>query len=379
MSKSMKILIVTGTFTPSANGVAISTKVLSNCLIKLGHKVLLLAPKNTDPVKDGNEVLRYPSLKNPFIEDYPIPLFPLTLRTYDKIREFKPDLVHVHHPFHIGYFAKYISDIFKIPLVFTYHTKHDYYAKEYFKFLPKDVKPKFIGDSVMDFCKKCDLIISPSNEIHDFLVKEGLSNVSTVPTIVDDLKVVRSSKLKIREEIGLPLNKKILLYVGRISVEKNIKLLIQTISKLSDDFTLVICGSGPIEKEIKFKIKNKNLDKKVFLMGKISRDKIGNFYKAADYFCTPSNSETQGLVYWEALSFGLPIVSVDSLVAREWVKSGFGLISTNNPTNMAEKINKISKLNYNKMSKNALDFSKKFSSKKSAIKMLKEYARLTVS
>ncbi len=375
----MKILIVTGTYSPSANGVAISTKVLLNCLLKLGHKVLLLAPKSTELVRDEKEVVRYPSLNNPFVVDYPIPLFPLTLGTYEKIKKFKPDIIHVHHPFHIGFFAKYISDIFKIPLVFTYHTKHDYYAKEYFKFLPKDVKPKFVGDSVMEFCKKCDLIITPSNEIHIFLKKNGVLNVATIPTIVDDLGGKNIVKSSAREELHLEANKKILLYVGRIAVEKNISLLVDAVSKIPDDFILLICGSGPLEKEIRFKIKDKKLNKKVFLVGKISRDLIGKYYRAADFFCCPSNSETQGLVYWEALSFGLPIVSVDSLVAREWVKPGFGLISTNSSANMAKKIIEISGLDYKKMSVNAHSFSKKFSSKKSALKMINEYKRLVVS
>ncbi|MDP3974497.1 MAG: glycosyltransferase [bacterium] len=372
----MKILIITGTFSPSINGVAISTEILAKNLIKLGHSVLILAPANPETKNDSNVVLRYSSMSNPFVVDYPIPLLPLTPKIYKDIKKFNPDLVHVHHPFHIGFFANLIAEKLKIPLVFTYHTKHDYYANEYFKFLPKDIRPKFIANSVLDFCKKCDLVITPSNEIIYFLRKKGISNTVTIPSIVDDLKKTKLSKFRLRRRLNLPADKKILLFVGRLAIEKNLNILLESMTIISSDYILVVCGSGPLEETIKKKVRVLKLQKRVVLVGRIEREKMGLYYTLADYFYYSSRSETQGLIYWEALSFGLPIVSVDSNVAREWVKNNFGLIAKDDPIDMASKIKEISKKNYMKLSNNALTFSKKFSSNESAIKMVDVYHKL---
>jgi len=373
----MRILLVTGTFKPSINGVAISTNILAKNLIKLNHKVLILAPTNSKAKNDSNVVLRYPSIPNPFVADYPIPLLPLTPKIYEEIKKFNPDLVHVHHPFHIGYFANFVAEKLKIPLVFTYHTKHDYYANEYFKFLPKDIRPKFIANSVLDFCKKCDLVITPSNEVKNFLSKKGIVHTITIPSIVDDLQKTKLSKVELRRRLNLPTDKKILLFVGRLAIEKNLNLIIESMLGIPSDFILVVCGTGPLEEEIKKKIRTLKLQKRVVLVGKVEREKIGLYYTSADYFYYSSRSETQGLIYWEALSFGLPIVTVESRVAREWVKSDFGLISDNNPINMAERIKEISNMDIKLLSKNAFNYSKKFTSKESAIKMEDEYGKLT--
>ena len=146
----MHILHITGTYLPSINGVAISVANLKNELEKLGHKVTVLAPDYSKAKKEKG-IIRYPSLENSMFEDYPIPLFP-GLRTITKLlNDVKPDIVHVHHPFHIGYFARLLAKHYRVPLVFTYHTNYDTYAEKYLEFLPKEVKVHFLENRVNDF------------------------------------------------------------------------------------------------------------------------------------------------------------------------------------------------------------------------------------
>lgn len=372
----MKILLVTATFRPSINGVAISVETLFNKLVKLGHKVLVVAPNSADYKKREAGVVRYPSIPNPFANDYPIPLLPLTPKIYKRIKKFSPQVVHVHHPYHIGYFANFIARELKIPLVFTYHTKHDYYAKKYLKFLPDDVKTEFILNNVLEFSKKCNLVIAPSKDIENFLLKNNVTKTAIIPSIVDDLKKTRFSKSNLLNKLLLPSDKKILLYVGRLAAEKNVTLLIDVIAHLSKDYILVICGTGPLENEIKQKIKELKLKRRLFLVGKVERTSLNLYYSVADYFLYSSRSETQGIIYWEALNFGLPIISVDSKVAREWVKRDFGIITKSKPEDLASAVEEISKKSYKALSKNALKYSKKFTSKKSAQKMIGEYKKL---
>lgn len=372
----MKILIVTGTFKPSINGVAISTESHFRNFVKLGHQVLVIAPNNVEYKKKETGVLRYPSIPNPFAKDYPIPLLPLTPKIFNSIKKFKPDIVHVHHPYHIGYFASIISEQLKIPLVFTYHTKHDDYAKRYLKFLPDDVKVEFILNNVLEFSKKCDLVIAPSKDIESFLLKNNIEKVAVIPSFVDDLEKTQLPKRTLLKKLNLPENKKVLLFVGRLAVEKNINILVDSVTHLPEDFILVICGTGPQEMEIKERVKKLGLKRRVFLIGKVERKDLGSYYSVANYFYYASKSETQGLIYWEAISFGLPIISVDSKVAREWIKDSFGVITKNSAVSIANGAKEIAKRNYDLLSKNALKYSMKFTSKKSTQKMVEEYKKL---
>lgn len=372
----MKILLVTASYRPSINGVAISVSNLKQSLEALGHKILVLAPQNKEVKGREAGIVRYPSIDNPLIKDYPIPITPLTLKSFKRVTKFKPDIVHVHHPFHIGFMSYLFAQTMKIPLVFTYHTKYGYYTKKYFKFLPGKLQSELISNNVLDFCKKVDLIIAPSNEVKTYL-KSKLKDkkIVAIPSIVDDLVNVNKTKLQLRKNLGIPEGKKVLLSVTRIAPEKNIKTLIKTLPLLPDDFLLMLCGIGPMEDEIKDLITKLKVGNKVALVGRVTRQDLPMYYQASDYFINTSRSETQGLVYWEAARFGLPVISVDSHVAREWVFSDFGVIVTNKPDDLAKEVIKLSKRNYKTLSKNSVKFSKNFSSFKSAKRLVKEYSR----
>ncbi len=166
----MKILFITATYVPSANGVAISIKNLKENLKANGHDVLVLAPENRNADVKEAGVLYYPSMENPIFGDYPIPLFILTKKIINEVVRFNPDIIHVHHPFHIGYSASVLAKKLNKPLVFTYHTRYDYYAEKYFDFLPKELKPKFVFNSLTNFCNTTNLIISPSKFIAEELI-----------------------------------------------------------------------------------------------------------------------------------------------------------------------------------------------------------------
>lgn len=138
----MRILHITGTYQPSTNGVAISVTGMVRSMKKLGHKVFVVAPKVKGTRADGNTIL-YPTIENPANKDYPIPLAPGPTAINSLISLKRIDIVHVHHPYHIGYMAKLIAKQFKCPLVFSFHTDYDSYAKKYFTFLPKILREQF--------------------------------------------------------------------------------------------------------------------------------------------------------------------------------------------------------------------------------------------
>lgn len=372
----MKILFITATYPPSANGVAIAVKNLKDKLEDKGHEVLVVAPKNKENLNSEHNVVYYPSADNPLNKDYPIPLFPITHKTLKQVDKFEPDIIHVHHPFHIGYFGSVLSKRFDVPLVFTYHTKYDYYAEKYFEFLPESLKKNFVQNSVKEFCNKVDLIIAPSRYIkNEILGNEFGNGIVTIPTIPNDLHRTSLSKERLRKMLDLPIDKKIVLTVGRLSVEKKTDLLVKSMEYLSNDFILVVCGSGPLEKSLNKFVKKNDLEKKILFTGKVDRKNISKYYEAADVFYFASDSETQGLIFWEALNFGLPVVAVDTSVSQEWIKPGWGILTQSKPKLLADAVNEIFTEKYKKASEKGYRFSRKFSSGIFVDKLVREYKR----
>lgn len=370
----MKVLHLTATYPPSINGVAISISKLKKELDLLKINTLVVAPENPLQQKKEKGIIRFPSLPNPLVPDYPIPLIPDFKKLVKILRKNPPDIVHVHHPFHVGYFAKKIADYFEIPLVFTYHTRYEEYTKYHFKFLPRRWKKIFIQNNVEDFCRKTDLVISPAKSITAKLLnKIPYLNIATIPSGLPFIPKVNISKQGIRKLLNLPGHKIVLLTVCRLSEEKNLSLLIKSLRHLNSKFLLLIVGGGNYEKQLWQQVLRYKVDDKIRFIGPIEHQKLGIYYQAADIFLYPSYSETQGLVYLEALSFGLPIVSVKSDAAQDWVSDETGILSRNNPSEFTKAIINIStrQQKNNQMRRNKLI--NDYSIAKSAKKIVNEY------
>lgn len=373
----MFIVQVTATFSPSINGVAITVEKIKEELKKKGHEVTIVAPNNFKINKIEKEVIRYPSLFNPVSKDYPFPLYPNLTKITKILGNKKPDIIHIHTPFYIGHFAKKLALYYKIPLVFTYHTRYDEYAQNYIKLLPSQIKKKLVQKSVDNFCKKVDLIISPSASIKkELLAKIPNLNITTIPSGLSEIPKINLSKKETRNKLGLPEDKKILLVVCRLAKEKNISLLIKSIKKLNNDYMLIIVGGGNYENQLKkIAIKEQVIDKIIFV-GSIEHNKLGIYYQTADIFIYASTTETQGLIFLEALSFGLPIVAVDCEASMEWVTPDVGILAHNNPKDFSAKIKAIEKSDKNEMSKKAKIVATKFLGLDMIEKILIEYNKL---
>lgn len=373
----MKILHLTATYPPSLNGVAISISRLKKELDLLNIKTVIYAPDNPLQKKAEKEVIRYPSLPNPLVPEYPIPLIPDFGKLIRSLRYNPPYIVHTHHPFHIGYFAKKLANHFKVPLVFTYHTHYEEYTKYFFKFLPRKWKKIFIQNNVDDFCKKTDLIISPAKSVTSKLLKDmPYLNITTIPSGIPDIPKVNFGKQQIKRLLHLPANKIILLTVCRLSAEKNISLLIKSLRHLNSKYLLLIVGGGNYEKELWQQVLKNKVENKIRFVGPIEHQKLGIYYQTADIFVYPSFTETQGLVYLEALSFGLPIVAVKSAAAQDWVSVQTGVITRNHPLDFSKGITGIFAQTQSNKPAKTKNLMKEYSFSKTAKKIVREYELL---
>lgn len=395
----MKILIATDAYWPNINGVAISVESFKNELEKLGHEVFIFAPCYNYRIKTDKRIMnknnklknvyRFKALKLFFSKNDRL-VYKTEIKKFFKIAdEIKPDILHIQTEWSMGRFLSKYSKKRNIPLVMSYHTNWEEFAS-YIKFWPKRYIPWLVKYILNKVTENIDVAIYPTKSMIDILEKNNIFNKEKViiPTGIDIDYFQKISRDE-RKNSPFIINKypelkghKILLYVGRVSPEKNIEFLIdgfEILRKKRSDIKFLIVGDGISKGDISKYIKSKNLDNDIYLTGFIGRDKINEVYSFSDLFVFSSVVESQGLVVIEAMASATPIVAIGEKGVKETMCGDNGGFMINN--SLDEFVEKTSLLLdddnlYKIKSKEAFDFSQKFDITNLTLKLESVYKKL---
>jgi glycosyltransferase involved in cell wall biosynthesis len=321
----MNILMMTNTYAPHVGGVARSIDAFSNEYRRRGHNVVIIAPtfKNID--KNEQNVVRIPALENVNGSDFSAAL-PIPGIISSAVRDFKPDVIHSHHPFLIGSSALSVAHTYQIPLVFTHHTKYE----DYTHYVPGNSKllQQFVINLSTNYANLCDLVFTPSESIRQLIIKRGVkSNIVTLPTGVDTQKYLNANGMEFRKKLGIPENAFIIGHLGRLAKEKNLEFLSEAIIKYllespqSMNCIFLLVGTGPMKSHIIEKFNSNALSDRIFTAGLLDSKDVVNAYSSMDLFVFSSKSETQGMVITEAMAAGTPVVAIDAPGVREVIKN----------------------------------------------------------
>ncbi|MDD5649958.1 MAG: glycosyltransferase [Candidatus Nanoarchaeia archaeon] len=319
----MKIAMFTDTFMPNINGIVTSVRNSSINLAKKGHKIYIFTVKPKDKkfiTKLGKniKIFYYNPINLINYPDFQLVL-PRLADMITKIRQIKPDVIHIHTPSFLGWSALLISKMFKIPVVSTYHTL----LPDFLKYLPipnldnSKTAKKLTWDYTKSFYNRCNLVTTPSIAMKEELRKNGIKKPIVFLSNGVDLNKFKFLKMK--------KSGNIILHVGRIGYEKNIDVLIKAFNevlKINKDARLVIAGDGPYLEELKNLTKKLKINKKVKFLGRVNYDELPKLYCSSDVFVTASTVETEGIVILEAMACGLPIIGVNKLAIPTIVKNG---------------------------------------------------------
>ncbi len=340
----MNIAMFSDTFYPRVEGVVITLLNFTQLLSEKGHKVRLYVP-NYENIKEREfhkniSIERYTSFKLKSYPDFRIAI-PVSLKIRESIQRFDPEVIHIHTLGPLGIAGIRYAKKYKIPLIGTYHA----YLPDFLVCISPDKKinksdKKYMSKEIVwklsnYFYNKCDLVTAPSESMKEELKKKGLrtkviflSNGLKLDSFLPKEKYSRKAKL---------------LHVGRISFEKNIDIVIKSISILREEFPdikLDIIGDGPALKSLRLMTKKLDLERNVHFLGCIEHGKLNMLYKEYDIFITASTIETQGVVILEAMASGLPIVGVRRLAINDLVKNDINgyVAEPFDEKGMAEKI-----------------------------------------
>lgn len=245
------------------------------------------------------------------------------------------DLVHSHFTWSSGYVGAKIKEKYGVPFIITAHG-HDIYSLPF-----KDEEWKSKIEYVLN---SADSIITVSKSNLECIKK---LNVKTPVTVLPngykkDLFYPMDS-CECRKQLGLPIDKKIVLTIGNLEEVKGHEYLIKAISNIvihRKDFVCLIIGAGKLEKELERQIKSSNIQDYIKLIGSKPHNEIPLWINACDVFVLPSLREGNPTVLVECLGCGKPFVGTEvGGIPEIIVSDDYGLlVKPGNSNDLAGKI-----------------------------------------
>jgi glycosyltransferase involved in cell wall biosynthesis len=312
----MRVSIVTETYPPEINGVALTVHGFAHGLSARGHAVQLVRPRQRisapEPWADTLEVKgialpRYPGLR------FGLPAGSRLRRAWTESR---PDVVYIATEGPLGASALDVAHRFQIPACTGFHTRFDEYVAHYgLGFLAPAVRGR-----LRRFHRRAAATLVPTRGLVDELRALGIDNVRLLRRAVDTALFRPAARDPVlRAKWGAYEHGLIVLYVGRIASEKNLDLAIRAFRTLQIRVPTARCiwvGDGP-EREA---LEAANPD--FIFVGTKQGEALARCYASADLFLFPSLTETFGNVTLEAMASGLAVVAYDRGAAHEHITDG---------------------------------------------------------
>jgi len=312
----MNILMMTNAYLPLVGGLERSIESFAKEFRKRGHRVVIVAPEYENSPVGEVDVIRVPALKQFYGSKFSVKL-PISGFFLEALGDFKPDLIHAHHPFLMGETALRLAYSHKVPLFFTHHSLYEENVGE-----SQTVK-KFVTELATGYANYCDHVIAPSESVAEMLKARGVkTRVSVIPTGLD-LSKYKGNAGDFRDVEKIPKDAFVVGYVGRLSPEKNLPFLARAVAaflKQDKGAIFLVVGSGPSEEELLTHFKEQALEDQLRFVGGLAGAKLIQAFQAIDVFAFSSQSETQGMVLNEAMAAGTPVVGVDAPGVRDIVK-----------------------------------------------------------
>ena len=299
----MKIALFTETFLPKVDGIVTRLTKTVQHLVAAGDEVLIFCPEGAPESYMGAQVVGVPAM--------PLPLYPelkLALprpMVSDALDSFQPDLVHVVNPAVLGLGGIWLAKTKGYPLVASYHTHLPKYLEHYGLGMLEPVLWELLkaahNQAQLNLCTSTAMVaeLSEKGIQHTALWQRGVDTDLFRPELRS--QAMRDRLLGGRSDTG-----QLLLYIGRLSAEKQIERIRPVLDALPDA-RLALVGDGPYRQQLETLFAGSA----AHFVGYLAGDELASAYASADAFLFPSSTETLGLVLLEAMAAGCPVVGAN--------------------------------------------------------------------
>ncbi|HTW62629.1 MAG TPA: glycosyltransferase family 1 protein, partial [Terracidiphilus sp.] len=297
--RPLRIALVTETFLPKIDGIVTRLCHTIRHLRAFGHQVLIVAPRGVAEYA-GARVYGVPGFDFPMYPELKLALpRPSVSRA---LQDFQPDLVHAINPAVLGVSAFFYTSGHRVPLVVSYHT----HLPKYLAYYRLGMLEGLMWSTMRGAYNRADLTLATSSVMQQELEHRGIHRVQIWRRGVDTelFHPSRGSQeMRARLTCGHPEDK-LLLYIGRLSVEKKIERCRDVLASLPG-VRLALVGDGPHREKLERHFAGTPTVFAGFLRG----EELASAYASGDAFFLASRTETLGLVLMEAMAAGCPVVA----------------------------------------------------------------------
>lgn len=415
----MKIGIFTDTYRPSLNGIVYVTDILRNNFEKLGHEVYIFAPASSLSGKTDEpdpHIVRFPAIGGILYDDFNSSLF-FPPKTLKQIEELDLDIIHFLTPGPVGLMGMYAANKLDKPVVAEYCTDLFEYVEHYplampgiialgivlpFTFRPsrddlldmlKAARPRFgaakwnremVKHLITVLHEHCDAVIAhsrkSSQQMLSWQTDDEHYKIAIIPTGVDPIPAATADEVAaFKHQWGITNDDEVVTYVGRLSPEKNLDMLIDMIGELvkwRPTAKLMYVGDfAEYRPHLEEMASQSPAADRIIFTGRVPREQLGQVFGATKVFVFPSLTDTQSLALHEATGAGLPVVMIDEPVTEVVHDGANGYFSKDDPIDMAAKVNHVldDPESYKKMCEASKHVASQFSEQKQAKKILDIY------
>ena len=317
-SALLRIAVVTETYPPEVNGVALSLARVVEGLRERHHDVQLIRPRQPADACAAGE--REGAL---LVRGLPIPRYPhLTMGVpavrllLNRWRAERPDLVHIATEGPLGWSALQAATRLALPVCSDFRTNFHAYSRHYgIGWLQRPIRAY-----LRHFHNRTACTMVPTEALRRELAADGFENLTVLARGVDTQRFhPRHRRLALRAAWGAGPSTRVVLCVGRLAPEKNLGLLIdayEAMRRIDADLRLVFVGDGPTRRELQ-----RRCPEAIFA-GQRADEELAAHYASADLFVFTSMTETYGNVTPEAMASGLAVLAFAHAAAGQLIHSG---------------------------------------------------------
>lgn len=320
MEAALRIALVTETYPPEVNGVAMTLSRLVGGLQTRGHRMQVVRPGQNrgdrSGTEDGVEHLVLPGLPLPGYPELRFGL-PAILTLFRAWRQRRPDLVHVATEGPLGLAAIQQALALEIPVVSSFHTNFHSYGAHYGLGFFRDMGLSYLR-TVHNATRRTFV---PSLDVRRALEEEEFENVDILGRGVDTkLFGPHRRDPELRRSWGVESDATpVALYVGRLAAEKNLALTVrawEVLRETEPDLRLVLVGDGPLRGELEKRFPE------IHFAGMRRGEDLARHYASGELFLFASITETFGNVVTEALASGLVVCAFDYAAPGQYIRHG---------------------------------------------------------
>jgi 1,2-diacylglycerol 3-alpha-glucosyltransferase len=318
----MNILMMTNTYKPILGGLEKSVESFAHEFRKLGHRVVIVVPQY-DGMPPEKDLIQIPAVQHVNGSQFSVHL-PIPGALIEALGDFRPDIVHSHHPFFIGDTALRVASKYNVPLVFTHHTLYE----ENVHYVPGNEEglKRFAIELATGYANLADQAFAPSESVMNLMRERGVTSaIEVVPTGIYVERFEPDGGRSFRAKHRIPSDAFVIGHLGRLAPEKNLEFLtcaVVEFLKRHPQAHFLVGGQGPSEEIIAQILSAAGFASRLHMPGVVKGNDLINAYHAMDVFVFASQSETQGLVLTEAMAAGIPVIGVDAPGVRDVIHDG---------------------------------------------------------